>query len=120
ARVSRSFIAVLALVPVACLVGVGCGDKDLPPLFQSDPEQIIPNPDVPHERLPETTSSFEETKCLSLVPERVTQCGFVTVPEGPGSTRTIKLAVARVFSESTEVKAEPVVYLTGGPGGDSI
>ena len=119
-RVSLSRLTVLALVPMIGGGAVGCGDKDLPPLFQSEPVQIIPNPDVPHERLPEASSAFEETACLSLVQDRVTQCGFVTVPEGPGSTRMIKLAVARVFSESAEVQRDPVVYLTGGPGGDSV
>ena len=117
---SRARLTVLALVPMISGGAVGCGDKELPPLFQREPAQVIPNPDVPHERLPAASSAFEETACLSLVQDRVTQCGFVTVPEGPGSNRTIKLAVARVFSESATVSQDPVVYLTGGPGGDSI
>lgn len=119
-RVSGSCLAVLALVSIVGAGVVGCGEKDLPPLFEGEPEQIIPNPDVPQERLPEASSAFEETECLSLVRDRVTQCGFVTVPEGAGSTRSIKIAVARVFSESAEVKDDPIVYLTGGPGGDSV
>lgn len=80
----------------------------------------LPNPDVPHERLPEATGSFEETRCFRKVPNQVTQCGYVTVPEAPGSKETIKLAVARVFTNSAAPKEEPIVYLDGGPGAPSV
>ncbi|MFG2874792.1 alpha/beta fold hydrolase [Streptomyces sp. NPDC048337] len=49
------------------------------------------------------------------------RCGFLEVPENrsrPGS-RTIKLAVAVVPAVSAKPAADPVVFMAGGPGGDT-
>ncbi len=49
-------------------------------------------------------------------------CGQLTVPADrtkPGGA-TVKLAVARIHSQSPTPKADPVVYLEGGPGGSAI
>jgi pimeloyl-ACP methyl ester carboxylesterase len=49
-------------------------------------------------------------------------CGFLAVPEDRAEPdgRTIRLAVAIVPSESKNPRPDPVVYLTGGPGGSAI
>lgn len=91
--------------------------KDERPGVRSEP---IPNPDVPHDRLPEQSSTFTETSCVTKVVGHVTQCGTVLVPESPGAKETIALAVARVFSNDPNPQADPIVYLEGGPGGPSV
>ncbi len=97
-----------------------CGCKDDRPPVYILPDDPVPNPDVPHERLPEQSDAFTETACKQKAATLVTQCGYVTVPEGPGSDREIKIAVARVFSRSRNPKPEPIAYLDGGPGIASI
>ncbi|KGJ86479.1 alpha/beta fold hydrolase [Colwellia psychrerythraea] len=52
-------------------------------------------------------------------------CGYLTVPEKhalygkPASTKNIKIAVIKLASTSVNKKADPVVYLEGGPGGSA-
>ncbi|WP_214321813.1 alpha/beta fold hydrolase [Nonomuraea sediminis] len=49
-------------------------------------------------------------------------CGYLTVPENrakPGG-RTIRIAVARLESTAARPKPDPVVWLTGGPGGSGL
>ncbi|MFF3448571.1 alpha/beta fold hydrolase [Streptomyces sp. NPDC002667] len=56
-------------------------------------------------------------------PEPVTgRCGFLEVPENrahPGG-RTIRLTVVVVPAVSAKPAKDPVVFMTGGPGGDAI
>ncbi|MEU9037886.1 alpha/beta fold hydrolase [Streptomyces sp. NPDC048352] len=50
------------------------------------------------------------------------RCGTLEVPENrarPGG-RTIKLAVARIAAASAKPAADPVVFMAGGPGGDTF
>ncbi|MFC9294849.1 alpha/beta fold hydrolase [Streptomyces sp. NPDC057011] len=50
------------------------------------------------------------------------RCGFLEVPENrsrPGG-RTIKLAVARIPAVSAKPAVEPLVFMAGGPGADTI
>ncbi|MER5761935.1 alpha/beta hydrolase [Streptomyces sp. NPDC002082] len=50
------------------------------------------------------------------------RCGILEVPENrsrPGS-RTIRLAVARIPAASDKPAADPVVFMAGGPGGDTF
>lgn len=46
-------------------------------------------------------------------------CGYLTAPENrlDPQSRTIRLLVARVKAVSDKPKADPIVYLAGGPGG---
>jgi len=105
-----------------------CSSDERPPIFTSplvsdtsvQAVQVVPNPDVPHERLPSPLDSFTETACQFAVADHVTQCGVVLVPESPGSETSIELAIARVFSRSASPQSEPVVYLDGGPGAASL
>lgn len=71
---------------------------------------------VPYERLPEPLDDFEEQRCETKISGYATQCGWVTVPESPGSPRTVELFVLRVFSDAPAPEADPIVYLDGGPG----
>lgn len=49
-------------------------------------------------------------------------CGFLTVPENRSipDGRTIKVAVARAAAQSPQPRPDPLVYLTGGPGGSGL
>jgi pimeloyl-ACP methyl ester carboxylesterase len=46
-------------------------------------------------------------------------CGYLTVPEHRANPdgRTIRIAVARVPAATATPRPDPIVYLTGGPGG---
>lgn len=50
------------------------------------------------------------------------ECGYLTVPQNrqePDGT-TIQLAVARIKATSPTPAPDPIVYLTGGPGGSAL
>lgn len=49
-------------------------------------------------------------------------CGYLTVPENRAKIdgRTIKIAVARLKAAAAHPKPDPVVWLTGGPGGSGL
>ena len=68
---------------------------------------------------------FEPADCPvappSGVPESAMECGYVTVPENrskPDGTQ-VRLAVA-IIKASQEPVREPILYLSGGPGGPSL
>ncbi|RTR39983.1 alpha/beta fold hydrolase [Shewanella canadensis] len=52
-------------------------------------------------------------------------CGYLSVPEKhalygqPASEKNIEIAVIKLASTSSEKKADPLVYLQGGPGGNA-
>ncbi|MGW6706048.1 alpha/beta fold hydrolase [Streptomyces sp. NPDC054956] len=50
------------------------------------------------------------------------KCGFLEVPENRSRPdgRTIKLAVARIPAASAKPAPDPVVFMAGGPGADTI
>jgi pimeloyl-ACP methyl ester carboxylesterase len=76
------------------------------------------------------TRTFESAPCpspnvegipgLDLGPEF--SCGYLSVPENRSKPdrRTIKLAVATAKATSPNPKPDPLVYLTGGPGGPGL
>ncbi|MFB7756914.1 alpha/beta fold hydrolase [Streptomyces sp. NPDC056121] len=53
---------------------------------------------------------------------RTARCGHLEVPENRGrpGSRTIKLAVAVIKAASAKPSADPVVFMAGGPGGDTF
>lgn len=69
---------------------------------------------------------FEPGTCPATpqpVPElHGARCGTLTVPEDrtKPAGRTLHLAVAIIPSQSQPPTADPVIFLTGGPGGDAI
>lgn len=70
-----------------------------------------------------TVGSFERADCMFTVPEgREIECGYLTVPENRAKDngRTVRLAVGIFKSASASPKADPIVYLEGGPGGNAL
>jgi pimeloyl-ACP methyl ester carboxylesterase len=66
---------------------------------------------------------FESTSCAFTVPAGQTpECGFLVVPEDRANPTgsTIKIAVAVFRSTNPNKAAEPVIYLDGGPGGNTL
>ncbi|HUF54844.1 MAG TPA: alpha/beta fold hydrolase [Dehalococcoidia bacterium] len=66
---------------------------------------------------------YETGDCEFAAPDGVTvECGYLTVPQDraqPDFGR-VRLPVAVFKSQSAERKADPIVYLDGGPGGDTL
>ncbi|MET9959961.1 alpha/beta fold hydrolase [Streptomyces sp. NPDC006326] len=85
----------------------------------------------PHGRLPGSGGALPASRFVPgpcpKTPEPVAalskaRCGFLEVPENrarPGG-RTIKLAVAVIPAVSAKPAADPVVFMAGGPGGDTF
>jgi hypothetical protein len=74
-----------------------------------------------------TQSSYAEAPCpnpiygnIVLGPEYT--CGYLTVPENRSKSdgRTIRLAVATRRATAANPKPDPIVFLTGGPGGSGL
>jgi pimeloyl-ACP methyl ester carboxylesterase len=73
--------------------------------------------------LTQPSSRFEPAPCPTTYgPLKDTRCGFLVVPENRAhpSTRTLRLAVALVSSQSPTPRQDPIVFLTGGPGADAL
>jgi pimeloyl-ACP methyl ester carboxylesterase len=74
----------------------------------------------------QATPSFAQAPCPT--PEtpipalRTARCGFLTVPANRSEPdgRTLRLRVAIAPARSANPAPDPVVYLTGGPGGSAI
>jgi len=68
--------------------------------------------------------AFEATECWFEVPfGRTIDCGYVTVPENrikASNTNTVRLAVAVMRTLSSNPEPDPIIYLDGGPGGETI
>lgn len=69
------------------------------------------------------TPVFEQDTCRFAEPAgREITCGFVAVPEDrsdPGGAR-VRIAVAIVAAEVGPTADDPIFYLDGGPGGESL
>lgn len=69
------------------------------------------------------TPLYEQTECLFSRPTGyVVECGWLTVPEDRSEAegRTIRLHVARFKSTNPSPAADPVVFLSGGPGSSAL
>jgi pimeloyl-ACP methyl ester carboxylesterase len=66
--------------------------------------------------------AFEEAPCdFDLITDRPHRCGYVAVPadrSDPGGDQ-VRLHVA-IFEGTSDGPADPIVYLDGGPGGESL
>lgn len=66
------------------------------------------------------SAHFEELPCGRLLSREIenARCGYLSVPENrsESATRTIRLAVAVLKATGDGPAADPLVYLTGGPG----
>ncbi|WP_291621643.1 alpha/beta fold hydrolase [Colwellia sp.] len=115
-KTNKSLIA-LAVMTTSILTA--CGGSD------AKKETTI-TPTVPE------VSAYKDVECkdmlsapqLSLLTSG-SSCGYLTVPEKhaiygkPASTKNIEIAVIKLASTSANKKADPVVYLAGGPGGSA-
>ncbi len=66
---------------------------------------------------------FEAAPCaFEAPPGQNVDCGYLTVPESreQANGRTVRLPVAVFKTASAERKPDPIVYLAGGPGEDSL
>jgi pimeloyl-ACP methyl ester carboxylesterase len=66
---------------------------------------------------------FEEADCMFVVPEGQSPvCGYLIVPEDRSdpNSETIRLATAIFSSVSDNPAPDPLIYLSGGPGGNNL
>lgn len=71
----------------------------------------------------QSTFSFEESACLfEVAAGDVVDCGYVTVPENHADPNSdpIRLPVAILRTSNPNPPADAVIYLDGGPGGDTL
>lgn len=70
---------------------------------------------------------FEKVTCPFRLPAGVSEgkdveCGYLVVQEdrSDAQSRSIRLAVAIFRNPNTAVKTDPIIYLSGGPGGSAL
>ncbi|MEP6985919.1 MAG: alpha/beta fold hydrolase [Chloroflexota bacterium] len=75
----------------------------------------------------DTTPHLEKADCWMALPDGVVEgqnldCGYLVVPEDRTSSdgKTIQLAYAVLHASADVVKPDPVIYLSGGPGGNAV
>ena len=94
-------------------------DEDAPE--EESPEEAPPAEETPAAVEPAT---FESAECEFLVADGFeAECGWVEVPQqwdDASDPDTIRLHVATFTNDQTPADATPVVYLEGGPGGDTF
>jgi len=109
----------IALAVMTTSILTACGGSDAK-------KQTTITPTTPN------VNSYQDVACkdmlsapqLSLLTTG-SSCGYLTVPEKhalygkPASTKNIEIAVVKLASTSANKKADPVVYLAGGPGGSA-
>lgn len=69
------------------------------------------------------SDEFEAEECPFEIPDGATvDCGYLTVPEyyDDPDGEQLYLAVAILRAQSGRAKADPVLYLEGGPGGSAL
>ena len=93
------------MVAALILLAASCGSDDSSGTQPSYAEAPCPNPVYPG---------------IVLGPEFT--CGYLTVPENRSKSdgRTIRLAVATRRATAPNPKPDPIVFLTGGPGGSGL
>jgi len=69
----------------------------------------------------------ESASCWMTLPDGVeegknVECGYLIVPEDrtDASSPTIQLAYAVLHASADTVKPDPIIYLSGGPGGNAV
>lgn len=122
--IDLGFFAVLGCIVVAVVVWLFAlgGAEDVGLRQKSKPQAVVAV-------LTETPAAsaaplgFEHSPCTAAVPTgQSVDCGYLTVPENRNEAngRTIRLPVAVFKSQSAEKKPDPIVYLDGGPGADTL
>jgi len=115
-QTNKSLIA-LAVMTTSLLTA--CGGSDAK-------KETTTTPTIPE------VNTYKEVECKDMLSAPQvslltsgSSCGYLTVPEKhalygkPASTKNIEIAVIKLASTSANKKADPVVYLEGGPGGSA-
>jgi pimeloyl-ACP methyl ester carboxylesterase len=116
-RITCVWLFLLLILPA-------CGAQTATPLATptvSPTPRPIPTPELV------STARFEAATCPFVLPEGYTQgenvdCGWLVVPENRGAlpSRAIRLAVGIFHSVGGATRPDPVIYLSGGPGGSAL
>jgi pimeloyl-ACP methyl ester carboxylesterase len=117
-RRGRAAGAVTGLV-AAVLPLVACTAAPAPPA-PAPAASAAPAATVTYTEAPCPSPNVPGVPQLDLGPEF--RCGYLTVPEDrsdPGA-RTIRIAVARIGAAVPTPRPDPLVFLTGGPGGTAL
>jgi pimeloyl-ACP methyl ester carboxylesterase len=113
-------VALLVLLCLALSAGVANAQSDDKPALFS--HQVIPCPPDIVNGMAFTDREYAAAAGLTNLGEEVEgktmECGIVTVPENYAEPdgRTIELLYLRLFSSSQSPAADPLIYLSGGPG----
>jgi pimeloyl-ACP methyl ester carboxylesterase len=104
-RTIGAALAALAMLAAGCAEPSAPEAESFTPTFESAPCPVPILPGFPQ---------------LNLGPEF--SCGYLVVPENRSrpNRRTIKIAVARAKARSADPRPDPLLYLTGGPGGPAL
>ncbi len=123
-------LIVLAVLDLAVLCGLGFAVYSTTTHVPAQQQAVILPTATPSPTTPPPTPTeevyepvFEPGECPFTPPADVTvECGAVIVPEARAGDLhdTIRLAVAVYHSTSADHSPDPVIYLTGGPGGASV
>ncbi len=70
------------------------------------------------------TPRFEESTCaFAVLTDLEIRCGYLVVPEDrqePDNGKEVRIHVATVETDAADAPPDPIVYLDGGPGGESL
>ncbi len=136
----RSIIALIVLIGALAIAVVAIvlssGDDDPVPPTAVGPTgtatttttETPPTSDAPSTTPPPTTGlayepTFEDDRCDFEVPQgRDPRCGWLTVPENRAvdNGREVRIHVAIFPSDDPDPRPDPIVYLDGGPGGETL
>ncbi len=138
-RTQCAVLAALVLLNLVIIVGLGVvllrTPSALPEaltVLPSEGRATATRPAPPPTWTPPPTSTpvgfdllytFTPGPCPFEIPAgAVVECGTVGVPErrDTGSPNVVRLAVARYRSHREDPEAEPLIFLTGGPGGGAV
>ena len=91
------------------------------------PTEAPPEPTPTTEPMAEPVAAFEPAPCPMQMPSSQTEgetveCGYLVVPEDRADpdSDTIRLAVAIFHPPGGATHPDPIVYLSGGPGGSGL
>ena len=118
---------VYAIALVGALLALtACGSAHgAPPSATSPAVTPTPRPTPTPEFV--SAAHFEPAACPFVLPEGIIQgenvdCGWLVVPENRGAlpSRAIRLAVGVFHPEGGATAPDPIIYLSGGPGGSAL
>ena len=116
---------ILAGFTLLCVLSA-CGGASETPMAMIPPTTTpTPRPTSTPELI--STARFDESACSFVLPEDYTQgenvtCGYLVVPENRDQlpSRAIRLAVGIFHPEGGARYPDPIIYLSGGPGGSVL